>query len=170
MMKRIFKFVLIPVFLLKAAAFAQSIPTTLHPVEEAYRRAQLEGKLDSSVSFTIRPLIPSLAFKADSANIGLSIWTDFKGLRSANGKNGIGLLPLTWNQQYNSTVPYGWNNGAMIPARGYQTMISAGIFAKAGPLSIQLKPEFVFAENKDFAVIDIYNGMPDLPPRFGNTA
>jgi hypothetical protein len=167
MMKRTIKIVFAYLVIMNAAAFGQSIPTTGHPVEEAYRRAQLNGNLDSSVSFTIRPLVPSAAFPKDSLNADLSKWTAFTGIRSANGKSGIGLLPLTWNQQYNSAVPYGWNDGAMIPARGYQTLFSAGVFAKLGPLSIQLKPEFVFAQNREFQDIDIYQGMPDLPSRFG---
>lgn len=32
----------------------------------------------------------------------------------------IGFLPTQLVQQYNSQLPYDWNNGAMIPARGYQ--------------------------------------------------
>ena len=148
---------------------AQSLPVTLQPVEEAYRRAQLDGKLDSSVSFAIRPLIPAKAFTNDSVHTDLSKWIDYTGLKSENGKFGIGLLPLTWNQQYNSKVPYGWNDGAMIPARGYQTLVSGGVYAKVGPLSIQLKPEFVFAENPDFEGSDIpgyFLPSADLPVRF----
>ena len=38
----------------------------------------------------------------------------------------------------------------MIPARGYQTLVSGGFFAKLGPFSIQLQPELVWAENKPF--------------------
>ena len=160
--------VLLPGFLLQASAIAQSIPTTMQPLEEAFRRAQLDGKLDSSVSFTIRPLVPASAFGADSAGAELGRWSNYRGITSVSGKSAIGLLPLGWNQQYNSTVPYGWNDGAMVPARGYQTLVSGGIFAKLGPLSLQLKPEFLFAENRDFTTNDIYGGLPDLPARFGS--
>ncbi|MFL2665776.1 MAG: capsule assembly Wzi family protein [Flavobacteriaceae bacterium] len=38
----------------------------------------------------------------------------------------------------------------MIPNRGYQHILSAGIYAEIGPLSIQLKPEHLFSENRDF--------------------
>ncbi len=148
---------------------AQSLPTTFHPLEEIYRRAQLNGELDSSVSFAIRPLSPSAAFKSDSANIALSKWTTATEIQSANEKRILGLLPLTWKQQYNSRVPYGWNDGAMIPARGYQTLISPGVFARLGPLSIQLKPEFVFAENRDFERLELTfdDQVIDQPAIFG---
>jgi hypothetical protein len=49
-------------------------------------------------------------------------------------------------------------------------MISAGLFAKYGPFSIQLRPEFVFAENKDFNESASHYGAADLPSRFGNQA
>jgi len=38
----------------------------------------------------------------------------------------------------------------MIPNRGYQHLISGGVYAEIGPLSIQLKPEHLFSENRDF--------------------
>jgi hypothetical protein len=50
----------------------------------------------------------------------------------------INLLPVSWTQQYNSHHPFGWNDGVMIPAKGYQTMISAGVYAKVGPLSVRV--------------------------------
>ena len=37
-------------------AFSQSLPVGTPAVEDFYRRAQLEGKWKSLVSFTIRPL------------------------------------------------------------------------------------------------------------------
>ncbi|MDB5090771.1 MAG: hypothetical protein JWR09_4765, partial [Mucilaginibacter sp.] len=56
----------------------------------------------------------------------------------------------SWQQQFNSDHPYGWNDGPMIPAKGYQTMLSGGFFVKFGPLSVQLRPEFVYAANPSF--------------------
>ena len=38
----------------------------------------------------------------------------------------------------------------MIPSRGYQQLMSAGFFAKIGLLSVQFKPENIYAENKNF--------------------
>lgn len=169
-------------------ADAQSIPVNTPALDDAYRRAQLIGELDSSYSFTIRPVYPSgfennkNVFHPDSslANESLSKFNSI--FRSRNNKAMIQLLPLYWQQQYNAKSPYGWNDGAMIPSRGYQTLVSAGIFAKLGPLSIQLRPEYVYAENKGFdgfagnrPDIDIFNYLTinnqvDLPERFGQAA
>jgi len=67
----------------------------------------------------------------------------------------------------------------MIPAKGFQTLISAGFFAKLGPLSIQLQPELVWAENRPFetfvsgqktagqlAAFNNFNSVIDLPESF----
>ena len=43
----------------------------------------------------------------------------------------------------------------MIPNRGYQQLVSFGFHAELGPLSIQFKPEAVYAENRNF------EGFPD---------
>ena len=71
---------------------------------------------------------------------------------------------------------------AMMPNRGYQHILSAGIYAEIGPLSIQLKPEYLYSQNKDFegfgegpnghySVIwakryKLWNSI-DMPERFG---
>jgi len=99
--------------------------------------------------------------------------------RFGKDKGAIRLLPVTWLQQYNSDHPEGINDGAMIPAMGYQTLISLGVYAQYGPLSIQLRPEMVYAENKPFkgfpylkpgAIPPIFNAGIDLPERFGDNA
>jgi len=134
----------------------QSIPVGTPVLEDYYRRAQLLGQLDSSISFTARPFFPVEALKIKNAfdptqTLDQARKTKFDGAYRFGGKKGfIQLLPFTWQQQFNTHHPYSLNDGAMIPARGYQTMISGGFYAKFGPLSIQLRPEVVYAENKPF--------------------
>jgi hypothetical protein len=43
-------------------AFSQSIPVGTAGVEDYFRRSQLLGQLDSTVSFTIRPLKTGMVF------------------------------------------------------------------------------------------------------------
>ena len=83
-------------------------------------------------------------------------------------KTEIYALPLVWQQQENTHHPYGWNDGSMIQSKGYQTQFSGGVFVKAGPLSIQLRPEYVYAENKYFEQQNNaeYHNQVDLPERF----
>ena len=67
----------------------------------------------------------------------------------------------------------------MIPNKGYQHIISPGFFIRFGPLSIQIKPEHHFSENREFngfleghyPVIwqkryKLWNKI-DMPERFG---
>lgn len=133
------------------SAFAQSLPVgLLENIDDNYRRQQLLGLDPSARSFIIRPFVKAddvdddLGDELSAGYFTRSLW------KSANGKSEVYALPITWQQQYNSHHPYGINDGAMIPARGYQTMFSAGIAANIGPLSIQFRPEFVFAENKKY--------------------
>lgn len=131
---------------------AQTIPVGLPLLEDYYRREQLLGHVDSNLSFTIRPAISPNDISAkdifvpDSTNA-----FKFIGPQAfANGKGVFQVLPFSWMQQFNSNHPYGWNDGPMISAKGYQTLMSGGFFIKYGILSIQFKPEFVYAANPAF--------------------
>ena len=169
-------------------SLAQSLPVGTTVLEDALRRAQLLGQIDSSISFTSRPLFPVASLKLNNAfdldgSLETERWNKTDGIfRFAKEKGRIQLLPFTWQQQFNTHHPYSLNDGAMIPARGYQTMISGGIYAQYGPLSIQLRPEYVYAENKNFqgfskeqpdqvwAEYYFMHNSIDLPERFGEKA
>ncbi|HXH99826.1 MAG TPA: capsule assembly Wzi family protein [Sphingobacteriaceae bacterium] len=161
-------------FLITYSAKSQTLPVGTPVLEEYYRRMQLLGKLDSSISFTVRPLSSEALQEEDIFNPVDSAGdraSGHSGIRTfANGKGKFQVLPITLQTQYNSKRPYGWNDGPMIPARGFQTVLSAGVYGKYGPLSIQLRPEVVYAENRSHA-FDNYPGIPDayidLPDRFG---
>lgn len=128
---------------------AQTIPVGTPFLEDYYRREQLLGKLDSSISFQVRP-IGAVAFGVDDI-FQLDPGTSSSILwESVDEKSKIQLMPISMRYQYNSTYPYGWNDGAMIPARGHQVMANAGIFANFRFLSIQFNPEIVSAENRRY--------------------
>jgi hypothetical protein len=159
-------------FLVSVRAFSQSLPVGLfESIEDLYRRNQLLGIDSSFNSYMIRPL------NISNINLNKSIYVNQKL------KSEVSLLPVVLQQQYSTDHPYGINDGSMILARGYQAQLSLGIFAKIGPLSVQLRPEYVYAENKDFLKwYDIRSESGglirnplsanihriDLPQRFGN--
>ena len=166
------------------ASFSQTLPLGTPVLEEDLRRAQLEGKADSNVSFMLRPLTTGKTLSFDS----LYATTASLGFKNASllfvkGRTTVRLLPLVFTQQFNSHQPYGWNDGSMIPANGYQAQVSAGVFVRTGSLSIQFRPEAVFAQNASFATFPVgyndslwrsyYNvvlNMIDAPERFGTGA
>jgi hypothetical protein len=146
------------------------------------RTSQLLGEFESNISFTQRPL----EIGENGLEINKKIFNKEKFaptiLYFFNGKGSLKLLPIDYNIEFNSNHPYNRNNGSMIPNTGYQQLISPGIYAKIGPLSIQLKPEHLFSENKDFEGFGegpnghypviwskryvLWNGI-DMPERFG---
>ncbi len=167
---------------------AQSLPVGSAVLEDYYRRRQLLGELNPEVSFSVRPLFPITSFKVDNVfdpdgtSDANSHFRNSSKLLFAKGTGEIQILPLSWQQQFNSHHPYGWNDGAMIPARGYQTMGSGGVFVKFGLLSIQLRPEFVYAQNKRFEGFGLgkndeeiskyyeFQSKIDAPEQFGSGA
>ena len=114
------------------------------------RTSQLLGNFEKDVSFTLKPLHigkNGLEINKETFDVEKYAPTVLSFLKG-NGK--IKILPIDYNIEFNSRHPYNRNNGSMIPNRGYQHLISAGIYAEIGPLSIQLKPEYLYSENKDF--------------------
>lgn len=139
---------------ISTTCFAQTLPVGTPLLEETWRRYQTNGAKDINASFTIRPISVTADLKYDSLynpDNALALPTENKQLVFAKTKGIIKLLPATIKLQYNSHHPYGWNDGSMIPARGYQQQLSFGIYSKIGPLSLQLQPEMVFTPNKNFS-------------------
>ena len=113
---------------------SQSLNISFNPREDAYRRAQLLSEIDSLVSFTIRPILQG------NWKVGKNINTIDSTISPV-----IRILPFIWQQQYTSHHSYGFNDGSLIPSKGYQTLFSGGFYMEYKPLSIQLMPEIIYA-------------------------
>ena len=148
--------------------------------ENDLRRAQLNGEIDMSISFTLRP-IDLNNYDIDKSIFNYEQYSPTV-LSFLNGSGKLKILPIDFNINYSSHHPYNRNNGSMITNRGYQQLISAGIYLELGPLSIQLKPENIFANNKDYegfweghyditwAKRYILWNRIDLPERYGENS
>lgn len=68
----------------------------------------------------------------------------------SNKKLHAGLFSPETVIQYNSKAPYGWNDGPMIPNRGFQSYNTVGVYLKMKFISVQFRPQIVFAQNKSF--------------------
>ncbi|WP_162945009.1 capsule assembly Wzi family protein [Flavisolibacter nicotianae] len=169
-------------FLLCKVGRSQVVPLGTPLLDESWRLKQVRGEADTNVSFTIRPLsLSALSRQASSTKQDeLSFTTP---LLNISGNRQFLLLPLTVKQQYNTHHPFGRNDGAMIQAKGYQSLVSAGFFAQAGHFSLQVQPEFVFAQNSAFpgfpaqfsdslwaSYYSLYSNIIDAPERFGSRA
>ncbi len=139
-------------------------------IYENLKNSILDGRLKTSYSFNIRPVNSNHIYN----------YKKFKTLYE-NKKQTIQVksLGIDYFLEFNSNHPYNRNNGTMIPNRGYQHIISTGIYTKIGPLTIKFMPEHHFAENKNFDTFweghypeiwskryRLWNHI-DLPERFG---
>jgi hypothetical protein len=166
-------------FLLFSGFFtsAQTIPVGTPFFEDRWRILQLKGEKDINSSFCIRPVFT----QGDSLyDFSLSKQKTPDTIASGSPRSFFKWLPITSTQQYNTHHPYGWNDGSMIPAKGYQHKLSGGIYTRWGPLSIQLQPEVVYAQNSNFRTFSTHHtdsvwsvyyktvlNVTDNPERFG---
>src|SRR5688500_9080019 len=125
---------------LSAQVDAQYLPVGTPVLEDYYRRLQLLGKIDSTISFNIRPLAIQALQVQDVYDPDSSSFVDKSIMWDVPGESRVQLLPVIWENQYTSAYPYGWNDGAMIPNVGYQTFFSAGVYARYKFFSVQLRP------------------------------
>lgn len=116
----------------------QSIQVGQDFSESIYRTLQLQGVIKSSnSSFTIRPILLN-----DTFNFSNLLHFADSNFELSKRKKSLHLLPISWRTKFNSHHPFGWNDAGMRMVRGFQQSFSAGFFLKAGPLSVQLQPEY----------------------------
>jgi hypothetical protein len=117
--------------------------TPVGQMDDTLRNLQLMGRLDANYSFTIRPFYnrPQVSDTTKKAV--------FQFVK----------LPAIATIKFNSHHPYGWNDEGMLAAKGLQTELTAGVYARYGPVSVQLQPQFVYAANPDFEYSSAY-GAP----------
>ncbi|WP_226389694.1 capsule assembly Wzi family protein [Penaeicola halotolerans] len=170
------KFLLIISFLycLTSQVQAQTLPVGFHAYEEYWRNYQLLGQIDSTLSFIQRPISIS-AFPADmlpflSEQKWSNKWLDIR------------LLPVSMRSSFNTNFPTSINDGAFRADGGLQKSLTGGVYLSKGNWSLQLMPELVFHENKNYDAFpeehfDViwerryyYWNRIDQPERFGNQA
>jgi hypothetical protein len=101
-------------------------------------------------------MLTVLACLVVSLSIGQAIQTntlaDSITLYKPIAKTGIQfkLLPILNKLQYVGDHPYDWNDGVMIPAKGWQQYINTGVHLKWKQFELQIAPEFIAAQNLNF--------------------
>lgn len=129
-------------------SYAQTLPVGTPFLEDRWRLLQIKGENDISTSFSIRPINVLNSRHKDSTD------NPTDSLVATPHKK-VNLHSVTLRQQFNSHHPYGWNDGAMIPAKGYQGLLSFGMSSKVGPLHLQLQPELIYARNVAFSTFPL---------------
>ncbi len=116
---------------------------------EDIRDQLLIGNINSNITFSSQPISLENFDSNELKKLKLNKYAPsiFKYL---NGKIDFKILPVDYNLEFSSNHPYNRNNGTMIPNKGFQHILSLGLYAKIGPLYITIKPEHHYAENKSF--------------------
>ena len=90
--------------------------------------------------------------------------------------------PIRLRVGYNSTFPYGSNDGAVWAGRGLTTAVQAGAGLRWGPLTVIAAPIVFWTENRSFPLLanaregrtsygdGLYPGLIDRPQRFGDAS
>jgi hypothetical protein len=165
-----------------AGQVADSLPPTLFmPVgssaENYVRYMQTLGLVDLT-QWTIRPVSPrSLALLLE----GGAVRSHFDRDRPVHRTGGFiwQVLPISGSFWYNSTYPFGWNDGAVWRGRGVTAAAEGGVAVRWKALSATVDPSGFLAENRAFPLIPISSTATtpfadvqffniDRPQRFGN--
>lgn len=143
-------------------AKAQTLTVGQTGLEESLRQLNLLNKLPNSGSLSVRPIYHH---QLRQKKVIESLFLDTNNLFVQSKQKAFEFewMPLSINNTFNSHRPFGWNDAGMRMARGYQLGISAGFFAKAGPLSLQIMPEWYHIQNSDFETTPQY-GQSGLRP------
>ncbi len=145
---------------LMLTANGQTIPVTPFSFDQDLRVLQLHGKLPLEHSMNMRPITFSKKFTPDSLYnlIGGKGHNNFKERKVDfwKGHGKLALLPVSSITKFTSHQPYGWSDGALMPVNGLQQIITGGFYAKIGPLSLQIKPEVLYAKNSSYETTSLY--------------
>ncbi|MDO8997128.1 MAG: capsule assembly Wzi family protein [Sediminibacterium sp.] len=133
-------------FIASLNIFGQSY--RLESIHKNYlRNQQLLRESDSSISFAVQ-----------SNSIIPPSKTSWK-------KPTFTLLPVILTQQFNISKPFGWNDGAMMQAKGYQVLARPGVNLRLGILEAQAAPELLYSSNQSYA--KIFPGQSFLKAHLG---
>jgi len=149
---------------------AQVVAPFLANATNEFRRDQLTGKaVNDSISLMLLPLnINNQKYSSINVlpRIGINMY----------------LLPIQHQLIYNHNLPYQlWNSGSFLPSRGLQSKLSFGLNLNLSKyLTIQIHPEYHYAENKDFdigvstthqrrwAMLYLWYNNIDRPQKYGD--
>jgi hypothetical protein len=110
--------------------------------DENIRDLQLLGKLPTDNSLTIRPFILPKSVTYDSLLKAIDPSIVNNGHLVHKKHFDLQLLPVNFLQKYNSHHPYGWNDGPLSFSKGYQYLVSGGVYLHWRNIHLTLRPEY----------------------------
>lgn len=146
-----FYYLLLCLSLNAVPVFSQTVPAGFPVLEEYLRREQLKGNFGKDFSFNSRPInpgneFPELVKKRKTEKIDSADTKDRPDIKNVDFR----FLPVLSTTVYNNNRPFGWGNSGLKNGVGFQNLTSPGIYGKLLFLEIQLRPEFIFSQNKPY--------------------
>lgn len=135
--------------------------------------------LAPALPWSLRSFSPA---EADSLTkiAGAHPWKDAWLFRRTAPGTHVWVLPAKASVQYNSSYPFGGNDGPIWAGRGVTVAAQWGVAGRWGPLTVVLDPEAFVTQNQAFALVPNglsgsgrfrnpdFPGEVDLPQRFGS--
>ena len=124
--------------------------------DENIRDLQLLGKLPTDNSLTIRPYILPKSVTYDSLLKAIDPSIVNNGHLVHKKHFDLQLLPVNFLQKYNSHHPYGWNDGPLSFSKGYQYLVSGGVYMHWRNIHLTLRPEYFHTASDQYDTSKIY--------------
>jgi hypothetical protein len=120
--------------------------------DENIRDLQLLGKLPTDNSLTIRPYILPKSVTYDSLLKAIDPSFVNNGHLVHKKHFDLQLLPFNFLQKYNSHHPYGWNDGPLSFSKGYQYLVSGGVYMHWRNIHLTLRPEYFHTASDKYEI------------------
>lgn len=120
--------------------------------DENIRDLQLLGKLPTDNSLTIRPYILPKSVTYDSLLKAIDPSIVNNGHLVHKKHFDLQLLPVNFLQKYNSHHPYGWNDGPLSFSKGYQYLVSGGVYMHWRNIHLTLRPEYFHTASDQYEI------------------
>lgn len=157
------------IFLPEFSVFSQNLQVGLPVIEERLRLGQLQGTTNLHVSFMQRPIdLDTYSRNENGFWMSDSLQTQSKGIKEENPRKNLILkpLPVYMNSGFNTGTPYPATSN-LVMNKGFQTYITTGVYFATGPLSVQVQPELIFAQNQEYQTGASKSWNTEFIERFG---
>ncbi len=144
---------------------------------EAYLRSLQVGGRAPLRTWSLRPFGASEVVALAAADSGHPWAARFRA-DADSARRRVGVIPARVRLGYNTTHAFGSNDGAVWAGRGLTVAAEGGVYARLGPLSVDLAPLAFWTQNADFETFPgvspytnpLRGERIDLPQRFGSGA
>lgn len=121
-----------------------NIPVSFNEINDEISTLVLRNKLDFNTNSINRPFFTNYIITYDSLLNLIDTTLNFNSYKKVSKKY-FSIHPISIIQKYNSKTPYGNNDGIMSSAKGYQNIVTGGVYFDLKWLKINLRPSLFYS-------------------------